>query len=251
MNEVDENFEAPVEALSAARDIRGKLKACCGGSACAERAPKQVEYLWLHVGQHGIGRTGEAEGASARLHTEDWLNILDEAASLGAKWLVISVSTSLAGLPELVQICQWAQDAHEMGVAIHTTAAELSSEEIDVLRQLDVSRVRLFVCQGAYASMKALEAHGLRVCVADAEPVAREGCGMPHNMLFVNGHGELYTCGMVEGQQEYHLGSIFQRRFDNVITDPALPHAIPADAPYHEHGCDGCPPLLSKALKDC
>ncbi len=253
MSHVEETFEAPLsgpDPFSLAKDLRNKLKSCCGGTACAENGPDKVEYLWLHVSKHGFGRKSIEDTEFPSLALEDWLNIVDEAASLGAKGLVISVSTSLGAFPELVSVCQWAQDAHEMCVAVHTTAKTISEGDIAALKKLDLSHVRLFVGEEAYPHLKQLEADGLRVCIADAEPMKAGGCGMPQNMVFVNGRGELYTCGMVEGKQEFHLGNIFERRFDNVISDPALPHAIPSDAHYEEHGCDGCPPLLARLLKD-
>ena len=253
MSQVEETFEAPLsgpDPFALPKDLRAKLKSCCGGTTCADKGPERVEYLWLNVSKHGFGRKSIEDTEFSPLALEDWLNIIDEAASLGAKGLVVSVSTSLAAFPELVSVCQWAQDSHGMCVAVHTTATAISTEDIAALKQLDLSHVRLFVTEAAYPHLKQLESDGLRVCIADAEPTKSEGCGMPQNMVFVNVRGQLYTCGMVEGRQEFHLGNIFDRRFDKVMADPALPHTIPADAPHEEHGCDGCPPLLSRLLKD-
>lgn len=251
MNEIDVIPEAPLcspDPFLLAKDVRAKLKTCCGGAHTAEK----IEYLWIHASHEGIGGRPGTLPLGDRLPSLDhWLNVVDEAASLGAKWLMLTLHSSLADSPDAVKLCQWAQDAHGMGIAIHTTASTLTESDQEALATLDLSQVRLFVNAEALEAMKPLESRGIQVRLAEirhAGPAQSSGCAMPQNMLYVNAKGELYTCGMVNGNTNFRLGDIYSRPFGSVVDDPCLRHSIPAETPYEDHGCDGCPPLLAKSL---
>ena len=242
MTDRDQEFCAALDTpdpFALPKGIRGKVKSCCQSGVCAEK----IEYLWLTVEQ-----TDAMTGTGPKPTLEHWLNVVDEAASLGAKWLVVAVSGALAGSHEVLELCHWAQHAHEMSVALHTTALSLDARDVAALKRLDLCRLRLFVSSEALPGLSHLEAEGIRVRVAEAVSDGH-ACGMPQNMLYVNGKGELYTCGRVKGNDAFHMGSIYARPFSKVVADPALPHAIPLETPYEEHSCDGCPPLLANAWK--
>lgn len=249
MSDREETYQAPLVApdpFAFAKDAHLKLKNCCNGTAHVE----QVEYLWIYAREHGLGKCPPPAGATPP-GREHWLNVVDEVASLGAQWLVVSVeSTTLDAIPELLPICQWAQDAHGMSVVIHTNAMGITSAEVDLLKELNQDLLRLFVAQDNHAAFMHLEAEGIRVRIGQPDKVGAHGCAMPKSMVFVNGMGELYTCGMVEGDQRYRMGNIYERKFGDVVVDPALPHAVPPEERHKSHGCDGCPPLLADRLKD-
>lgn len=242
MSEYGEIFQEALtgpDPFALPKELRGKMKSCCQSGVCAEK----IEYLWINLENQGPTAAG--------IHPptlEHWLNVVDEAASLGATWLAITVRAALADSPDVIEVAKWAQDGHGMTVAIHTPARDLSVADLAALKQLDLSRVRLCVSESALAQMKAYEDQGVKVRLAEA-PGDTHGCGMPQNMLFVNGQGQIYTCGRVKGNDAFHMGNIYNRPFRRVVGDPSLPHAIPVETPYQEHACDGCPPLLASALK--
>jgi len=249
VSNLEETYQAPLVApdpFAFAKDVQVKLKNCCNGAARIEH----VEYLWIYAREHGLGKCPIPEGAIVP-DREHWLNVVDEVAGLGAKWLVVSVEeTTLDAIPELLPICQWAQDAHDMAVVIHTDAKGITDAEITLLKSLKQDLLRLFVTQEACAAFLRLEAEGIRVRIGQPDSVSEHGCAMPKSMVFVNGLGELYTCGMVEGDERYRMGNIYDRQFGDVVADPSLPHAVPPEARRKSHGCDGCPPLLASRLKD-
>jgi len=249
LSESQETFEAPLsdpDPFVLAKQVRGRVRECCGGAACAEH----VEYLWIYVTEHGFGpHAAGADSPASQLPLEHWLNVVDEAAALGVRFLVVSVQSCMDHFPDLIKVCQWAQDAHEMTVVVHTTAGDLCREDVATLKQLDLQKLRLFVSRDAEKHLKCLEQHGIAVRIAEPDRIPREDCGMPAHMLFVNSAGQLYTCGMVEGNKDFHLGNIYESKFGAVVQDPALPHVVSANTPRHEHGCDGCPPLLANLLK--
>lgn len=249
MSDLEETYQAPLTApdpFAFAREAHIQLKTCCNGTSRVD----QIEYLWIYAREHGLGKCPPPPGASLP-DLEHWLNVVDEAASLGARWLVVSVEeTTLDAIPELLPICKWAQDAHDMSVVIHTNAKSIDEAELAALKQLDQALLRLFVTQENHSAFAHLEADGIRVRIGQPDRVGEHGCGMPKSMVFVNGMGELYTCGMVEGDERFRMGNIYERKFGEVLCDPALPHAVPPEARHKSHGCDGCPPLLANRLKD-
>lgn len=251
MSELSEIFVPALEGpdpFSLPKALRAKVRGCCGGGTCTPTA--SLDYLWIQFGKAGCGAPGQAAAPGmAAPSLEHWLNVVDEGASLGARWVVLSLTGPLTSVPEFVDICQWAQDAHGMCVAVHSPAMSFSRDEVALLKRLDLEQVRLFVTAAAYPNVKALEAEGIKVRMAEGEIEHKCGCGMPGRMLFVNGQGEIYTCAMVEGKDDFRLGDIYSRTLDSVVADPALKHAIPTETPFEEHGCDGCPPLYAEMLK--
>lgn len=251
VNEIDTTPETPLtspDPFLLAKEVRGKVKTCCGGA----HPTGKIEYLWIHASHEGIGgRPGALPLGDPLPSLDHWLNVVDEAASLGAKWLMLTVHSPLSDSPDALTLCHWAQSAHGMGIAIHTTASALSENDIQAIEALDLTLVRLFVNGEALDAMKSLEARGIQVRPAEirhAGPAQSSGCAMPQNMLYVNAKGELYTCGMVNGNTNFRLGDIYSRPFGSVVDDPCLKHSIPAETPYEDHGCDGCPPLLANSL---
>jgi radical SAM protein with 4Fe4S-binding SPASM domain len=63
-------------------------------------------------------------------------------------------------------------------------------------------------------------------------------------MVYVNSEGKLYTCGMVDGDAEYHLGDAMCDSMKRVVQDPKRPVAVPLEHARKVNGCDGCPPIV-------
>lgn len=225
------------------RTIQQGLRKCCTASDSAEPAePGRIPYLWLYF-------TSSPESGVV-LSTEEWLNVLDEAASLGVSWVVLSVDSAVSGLPQVWELCRWAQETHGMTVAFHPCSGTLPPEDVDRIADLDASRTCLFLGHEHIRALRHLEESGVRLFVADPNREERPTvCSMPESMLFVNPEGKMYTCGMVKGNDHFHLGSALSDRFAEVVGDPSLPHRVPCDAAQAVHGCDGCPPLVAKEAR--
>lgn len=203
-------------------------------------------YLWIHAKNIGGGRahSDSAEASSPTL--DQWLNVLDEAAALGVRELVVTLDTSLTACPDVWTICQWAQDSYGLMVGLHPNSAPPAPEEMAAVRQLDLGKTRLFVKKAHLADMACAEKEGIKVGACNPQPY--EGCPCcqgPAKMIFVDHRGVLYTCGLVEGNQEYHLGTIFQDTFHNILHDPNSPHQIAESLHHISEGCDGCPALIA------
>lgn len=227
--------------------IKNCLRTCTETGAIAP-----AKYLWVHLGAVSGACTGDdAKETQSPPTLEQWLNVIDEAASLGVRWIILSVNTSLTSFPDVIQVCQWAQDAHGMTVGLHTDRHELQPEELEALRALDPSKTQVVAKREAAEGLKKAQAAGFQVVVADPQPYGeRPDCEGPKEMLFISPQGRLFTCGLVEDRAEYALGNIFVRSFRDLLSDPSLPHMVhPKDHTVTE-GCDGCPALLANFLHE-
>ncbi|MBI2421184.1 MAG: SPASM domain-containing protein [Candidatus Hydrogenedentes bacterium] len=221
---------------------------CAKVGACENR--ESIEYLWLYVSKTGIGQP-DSGATAAQLSVEDWLNVVDEVASLGARWLVVSALSNLSTCPDIWTICAWGQDTHGMLVGLHTHAPTLTQEEIAGIQQLDPAKTRLLVNESAWDSVRPLRESGIEAIIVKPEMSEPDGeCTKPGKMAFVNPQGEMYTCALVEGFGDFKLGNVFTGSMNALLRDPHLPHAVPSSAPHKEHGCAGCPPLMAQYFKN-
>jgi len=228
-----------------ARQLQASLRCCCQQYATGD---EKARYLWLYVERR---TPKEANAPDERPELQDWLNVVDEAAGAGVKYLVISGDNHLNNFPYIWEICSWAQDTHGMTVGLHTLATSLSDEEIAGIKALDGAKTRLLLSKDGMTALAHLGDEG--IALRKGEPENHEigaPCDKPGLMVFVNSYGVLYTCGMVEGNENFRLGTIFEDTFRRILQDPSLPHAVKDDALIVQHGCDGCPPLLVKGLAE-
>lgn len=211
-------------------------------SSVTSEPPKDIKYLWATF------KVDEADG----LGVDGWMNVVDEAASLGLDFIVFSMASPLSENPGLWPVCKWAQDTYGITVGIHTNAATLTRDAIEELKKLDLSKARLYVCRDELDKVRPLAAEGIQIGAADPRGEGRANsapcCDLPNRMLFVSQRGEMYTCRYVENNDEFHMGHVAERAFLSVVKDPELPRVVPSSAPYVSHGCDGCPPIL---VDDC
>lgn len=225
------------------RAVSGELSRCCKehpGEVCAS-----VKYLWIHL--PGADSTAVSERA---LSQDDWMNVLDEAASIGVKSVIVSVGSPLHRVPQLVPLCQWAQTAHEMIVGIHAYV-RLAPGDTATLTQLDAGKTRVFVDGEHIEFARFVEQLGIPLYCADGlhDHEEQPRCDLPSTMTCVGPEGTMYTCGLVLGQEQFSLGHIFGRTLTSVIKDNSLPHEIPAGASTRSHRCNGCPPLMAKKMQ--
>ncbi|MCC6143015.1 MAG: hypothetical protein IT368_04310 [Candidatus Hydrogenedentes bacterium] len=235
---------APSDPFAFARSVYNELQRCGNSCTCATaQFPEQVKHVWIYLCDTGDGRVSPARDP---LSLDEWLNVVDESASLGAELLVISVGDKLDGMSEPWEICRWAQGTYGMTVALHLSGPSLSRKSLEALHNLDFERTRIFVNREHLSDLRELVQDGIHLAPADVTPDApsRTHCELPCNMLFIDRYGLIYTCGFVRGNAQFRLGHIHEGKFRRIVTDPELPHSVPEDVPYVSNGCDGCPPLV-------
>lgn len=232
------------------RTISKEIRQCAAVRETDGVSPGTIRYLWLNIADHAANAQEQNE-IVPMMNADDWLNIIDEAASLGVSCVVICTGDALHNNPDLWAICDWAQRVHGLDVGIHARCTAVRPEEIEELQRLDHAHTWLFVSREDYRHLRDLERENIHVRIAD---VCREDheppCDMPEGLVFVAPDGNLYTCGLVIGNEQYRLGHIMERPLNHVVDDPSLPRFVPKSVPYHENGCAGCPPILAKRMVD-
>lgn len=224
------------------RSIRNEITEAARRASTRFGGREGVEYLWIH-----LARKDCPEDAEQRpLELEAWLNIVDEAATLGTNWVVIYVGNDLDAYPDVWELSRWAQETHEMRVALHYTGHSLTDRHVRELNLLDVSRTYLFVEQPLVEVFRAM--NSLRVGVVGAtlpEHARQSNCTSPSNIACVHTDGSMYCCGLVVGDGNFEMGDARARPLVDVVHDDTLPHAVNGTERYPLQGCDGCPSHLS------
>jgi len=225
------------------RLLKKRLR-CCSQASCTPS--DNVVYLW--VDWTASAAPSKAAGDAPRtLALQDWLNIIDEAATLGVSWAVFSVDAAPSAMPHIWEVARWAQTTHGMTTAFHSRSGEIPPQDLAAIQELDTGLVCIFAARDQMPRMVHLREAGLQLHVADPEDGDRHHtCLMPGNMIFVNPEGVLYTCGMVKHNNDFRLGHVYDKKLNHVVHDPSLPHAVPEDAANDETACHGCPPLVAK-----
>jgi radical SAM protein with 4Fe4S-binding SPASM domain len=215
-------------------------------SASETSDQRQMRHLWIHTA-NGVPSDG-----TRVLSADDWLNLIDESAALGAESLVVSLSGGLKACPEALAMTEWAQGTHDMAVGFHVYEKALSRTEAETLTALDVSRTHIFAAPSLFEKMRFMEELGFNLHKADAPagPALAKTCTWPEDMLCVCADGTMYACGLVLGNKDYSFGSFFDQRIDTVLADAARLRAIPEGHTRGNHDCSGCPALMEKALHD-
>lgn len=235
--EADENYFGTVKTF------KRKLKAC---KTCTEQ--EDITYLWVCVTADGLkkGFCGKKSGDSP-LAMYQWLNIIDEAASLGANWLVLSLADPLEECESIWPISKWAQQVHGMTVGLHLKeCASLTGKETKLIRQLDLDKTRVLLRCTSKKVPEKIEKQGITVWTANPQPDGEKPkCLGPKRMIFVNENGVLYTCGLVEGNDTYRIGHVEDGRLKHILNDPEAPRKVCDDIHVVTPGCDGCPALLA------
>lgn len=212
------------------------------------RDSEGVEYLWIHLAQRDAGLAPPESGQTV-LTASEWLNLIDEAASFGTRWLVFYVADALSEFPCVWELSRWAQDTHDMDVAFHYTGHDLNSELVDELKRLDPDRTTLIVTPNRLDAIRATVPPGVRVLAqAGSEENRRERCAGPTRMTCIRADGRMYACGLVVGEDAYAMGHAEARPLTDIAEDETLPHSVEEVENFPAEGCDGCPSRLSAVL---
>lgn len=212
----------------------------------ATDADEKVDFVWLYAAEN----PNEGNGSESVLGKDDWLGVVDEAAMLGAKSLVISLCCSLGDRRELIEVCEWAIETHNMCVALHFYRNRLSESDARLLGELDPKKLCILADRDVFEGMRFVEKLGLHLCSSegsDGEAVERL-CEWPCSMPCIGADGSMYTCGLVLGDEHYRLGNIMDRKLEAIMGDESLPHTIPQGQPRRTRKCNGCPPLMARRI---
>ncbi len=211
----------------------------------------RMQYLWIYVTPVESDFVNGAERQEQCLAADDWLNILDEAATLGTECVVISTGEGLDDHPEVLAMCSWAQETHEMLVGLHVYNKPLSESETRKLTTLDPDLFGLFVDADLIDRMPVPDETGIRVYRADCD--GREtmvgNCTIPEGMTCVGPNGKMYACGYVYGSKKYAMGHCFEKQLGAVMADEQIPRMIPRGDAGKQRRCNGCPPLMQRMLE--
>lgn len=228
--------------------VSSRLKDCVGKHVIAR--PASLKYVWLYMHEEDLFPNRGGARGNRMLGLEEWLNVVDESAALGADTLVISAGTSREKRAQLWDICRWAQDVYGMNVAIHIYRHLLADSEIRATRELDQQRTHLLIGPALSDQTMLLRASGVAFhpIRRQEKPALHPPCTLPKVMTCVGATGSLYTCGLVVGNEKYRLGHAGKDRLDHVMSDESLPHVIPEGSIRTNRGFDGCPPLVLRQL---
>ncbi len=240
-----ESFKLPRSIMQVLRKCAEK-QGCKGGGSGTET----LKYLWMNISSQAEPVSGKPRrGAREALSPEDWLNVVDEAASLGVKCIVIRVGASLEVHPELWAICSWAQRTYGIDVGIHTCAKKLKKSEVEELKRLELCRTWLFVDDSSLKGFETVKEAGICVLAARVDHEEHSPpCDMSEEMVFVGPEGVLYTCGLVSDDDHFRMGHVSEKLIEDFVKDPALPHTVPEWAPHPENGCNACPPIMARRM---
>lgn len=211
----------------------------CGCQVLREGETQQdLVYLWASF------KVADEGGLSV----DGWLNVVDEAASLGLNFIVFSLDSPLSENPGIWPVCHWAQETYGITVGIHTDGKTITPQDIEEFKRLDLSKARLYVLREDVERVSGMAGAGVKVGAADPRGDGRANpqpcCDLPNRMLFVNQQGVMYTCKYVDNDDKFRLAHVKEQPFKNLVKDPTLPRTVPGSVPYVSHGCDGCPPIL-------
>lgn len=207
-----------------------------------------IKYLWIYVSHDALG---EPQTGTSRLTLDDWLSVVDEAASLGVEHVVVSVGGTLADHPEVAEICRWAQSVYGMQVGVHFYGQALPQLENELIQKLDTANTTIFFEPHLEKAARIFQEQGFAVFPAEGQDqdYVSPDCHLPEQMTCVGASGTLYTCGLVLGDKQYRLGHCFERKIGHYMKDASLPHVIPEGMPKTKHRCNGCPPLMVEKMR--
>lgn len=217
-------------------------------SECHRDESDPVRYLWVHYSSD----ESECSEVENRLSRDEWLGVIDEAASLGVRLAIVSLNEALSDVPDLMAVAEWAQTTHDLMVGFHVYGRKASRPDARCLARLNPELTRVFVESDHISGAKFIEEMGIRVLASDGinHSVSEPTCDLPKSMTCVCAEGGLYTCGRVAGEQHYHMGNFLGRKLRAVMNDDSVPHAISDCASGAPERCSGCPPLMAQRIHE-
>ncbi len=215
-----------------------------------QAVPSEVHYIWLHVTRDGVVESRETANRSVLL-LNDWLNIVDESASLGAQWMVIHVETCLKSDSDVWRICAWAQEVHGIRVGLHLNNECMDEKGLSPILRLDRDATFVVIDRSAIEAMTFLKDKGYAVCESNIGPEDRElPCSHTESIVCAGADGVMFCCGMVVGDESYHLGDVKADTVRKAMCNHESMSPIEERSVKPGQSCDGCPPFMVQRFKE-
>lgn len=242
----EEISDLTLEILGVPKSLLKRVRKCCFSINPEET--KDVSYLWIRITRELLEK--KENGHHKKPTLEDWLCIVDECASEGIKWLVLTVEIPLNKLGDFLDVCKWAQNTYNMKVGIYLKRETIDDEEIGALNELNKNLTQIFVKKEKLNNFRKLISEGFFVGIANPQNYGEKPkCEGAKKLVFCSSNGYIYTCGLVEGKKEYKLGDIYEKEVREIIEDPKLPHKVDEGIHFLSEKCDGCPSLIARYIQ--
>lgn len=218
--------------------------------AGTSKTSSTVHYIWLHVTQDGIVESKD-DARCVVLSLNDWLNIVDESASLGAQWMIIHVETCLKADSDVWRICAWAQEVHGIRVGLHLNHDCMDEAGLAPIRRLDRDATFIVVDKSAIEALEFLQAEGYSVCASNIGSEDRLlPCSHTESIVCACADGVMFCCGMVVGEESYRLGDVQADPVNEAMRKHQTLKPIHMNEEREGHSCDGCPPFMVQRFKE-
>jgi radical SAM protein with 4Fe4S-binding SPASM domain len=213
---------------------------------CQSDLDEPLKYVWLNLA------TGHSENQDANhsdLNLDDWLNIIDESAALGANSMVVDSGVSLSDYPGIWKICDWAQSTHGMHVGLHVQKSNLTEEELSQLSKLHKKLTCLVVDTSNVEMLDSLNGYGIPILTSNVENAKTfEHCTESNTLACVEADGTLQKCGLVACIQRYPLGNALSRPILEMVKAEQEIANHNFSNPLITSECGACPTMVAQQL---
>jgi radical SAM protein with 4Fe4S-binding SPASM domain len=214
--------------------------------ACQLEPDGQIKYVWLNL-DSPISQ--DKDGSDSALKVDDWLNIVDESAALGANSMVVSSGTSISDHPGIWDICHWAQSIHGMHVGIHIQKSDLSEDELSKLSKLDRKLTCLVVDKSQLEMIEPLNAYGIPIITSKVDRAKTfEHCTESGRLACIEADGTLQKCGLAGCNQKFSLGNALSQPILELVKDEEDELVNNYTNPLITSDCGACPSMVAQQL---
>lgn len=227
------------------------MRACKEQGSTIPRSDSMIRYIWLHVTRDGIAGTAVSLEGTTTLLLNDWLNLVDESAALGAKWMMVYLDTHVDRASDIWKICGWAQEMHGIHVGLHVKGEFLPESDFASLSRLKRDKTFIVADQNMLESLAYLGDEGYTLCSANIGDEDRNlPCTHTDSIVCAGADGIMFCCGLVIGEESYRLGNVRSDSVDRAMQNHAglEPILVSRDNVYG--GCDGCPPIMVQRFSE-
>lgn len=213
-----------------------------GSSIPQEDSP--IRYIWLHVTRDGIAGEGHAATDISML-LNDWLNLVDESAALGAQWMIVYLDTPINEDSDVWRICAWAQEVHALKVGLHINSQYVDTWSFDSLTKLKKDKTFIVADQSMLSTLQDRNEDGFTLCRANISDDDRQlPCTHTDSIVCARTDGVMFCCGLVVGEESYRLGNVRSDPVNRAMQKHAELEPILVGGHHTPNGCDGCPPIM-------
>lgn len=215
-------------------------------SQCPLQPNESLKYVWLNLKPT---QSIEDDCCDSELKVDDWLNIIDESAALGANSMVVSAGISLSDHPMVWAISNWAQSVHGMHVGLHVQKGSLTDEELSKLGELDKKLTCLVVDKSKSEALESLNMYGIPIITSYvSKEKTKEHCTESGLLACIHSDGILHKCGLIRREQKIPVGNALSRPILELVKDEQDIANTGNSNPMITSNCGACPTLVAQQL---